>query len=104
MEALLVLWREPELSWSADQVALRLYISGQEAVKVLDRLTALGLATKRAEGYGYAPSSPAVAASVDALARLYATHLIPITNLIHSKRDGRIREFAEAFKLRKKGD
>jgi hypothetical protein len=34
------------------------------------------------------------------LADVYARHLIPVTNLIHSK-PRRIREFADAFKLRK---
>ena len=38
---------------------------------------------------------------VGRLARFYGTHLIPVTNLIHGKPVSRIREFADAFKLRK---
>jgi hypothetical protein len=34
------------------------------------------------------------------VAALYAANLIPVTNLIHAK-PSRIREFADAFKLRK---
>jgi hypothetical protein len=37
---------------------------------------------------------------VDRLADAYARHLIPVTNLIHGK-PRRLREFSDAFKIRK---
>jgi hypothetical protein len=40
---------------------------------------------------------------VQRLVQLYDTHLIAITNLIHSKPSAsRIQQFADAFQLRKK--
>ena len=43
------------------------------------------------------------AATVQRLVHLYDTHLIAITNLIHSKPSAsRVQQFADAFKLRKK--
>jgi hypothetical protein len=41
---------------------------------------------------------------VDRLAELYSKYLIPVTHLIHSKPQTRVREFADAFKLRKEED
>ena len=46
------------------------------------------------------PAGDMEAKLVARLSEVYRRHLIPITNLIHSK-PRRIREFAEAFKLRK---
>jgi hypothetical protein len=34
----------------------------------------------------------------------YSKYLIPVTNLIHSKPQTRVQQFAEAFKLRKQED
>ena len=38
---------------------------------------------------------------LERLAEIYAKHLVPVTNLIHSKPKPRIQEFADAFRLRK---
>lgn len=65
---------------------------------VLARLRADGLLTCRASLYRYEPAEKA--AMIDRLADLYARHLIPVTNLIHTK-PRRIRAFADAFRFRK---
>lgn len=56
-------------------------------------------------GGGPCVSIPAGDASwqqmVDFLAVIYAKHLGPITNLIHTKPKNRVQEFADAFRLRK---
>ena len=101
MEALLLLWREPQQTWAAENVATRLYVDVTTATAVMERLHVLGLAQKDRDLYRYGCSSSTTHDLVSRLAALYATHLIPVTNLIHSKRDSRIREFADAFKLRK---
>lgn len=102
MEALVTLARDRERAWSPEQIANRLYLNGDEAEQVLARLAGHGLAERTEAGYRYARLHEADAAKVDRLLGLYATHLIPITRLIHGKRVGRIQQFAEAFKLRKK--
>jgi hypothetical protein len=38
---------------------------------------------------------------IDALADLYAKHLVEVTLLIHSTLDRKAQQFADAFKLRK---
>lgn len=104
MEALLMLWRDPSQAWQHEAVAARLYIRPADAASVLERLAALGLVRKEAGAYRYGGTTAQSDEMVGRLAGLYASHLIPVTNLIHAKRESRIREFADAFKLRKKDD
>ncbi|HVK56816.1 MAG TPA: hypothetical protein VM532_17535 [Burkholderiales bacterium] len=101
MEALLLLWRSPDVSWDIGSITQRLYVTEKNARAVLTRLHGLGLVAESNETYRYQPSLENAEAMIDRLAQLYATHLIPITNLIHSKPSRRIQEFADAFNLRK---
>ena len=101
MEALLMLRRDEAQAWAPEAVAARLYIAPADAAAVLERLAALGLLRKEVEGFRYGCAAPEAHEMVDRLASLYASHLIPITNLIHAKRENRIQQFADAFKLRK---
>jgi hypothetical protein len=100
LEALLLLRGNPAEHWTADSTAGRLYISEKETANVLSRLCSLGFIASEDQGFRYACKEPGLESMVNRLAKLYARHLIPVTNLIHTK-PSRIREFAEAFKLRK---
>jgi predicted transcriptional regulator of viral defense system len=102
MEALVMMTRAPQAPCGVEQVGQRLYIGAEEARRILERLAASGIAERVAQGYRLAVLPEAEAATVRKLVALYATHLIPITNLIHGKSTQRIRQFADAFQLRKK--
>jgi hypothetical protein len=100
LEALLLLWRAPDVAWNAASIAKRLYIREGEATQILAQLHADGLivvdqATLEVRGF-----EPQHKELIDRLAASYAKQLIPITNIIH-RRPRRIREFADAFKFRK---
>lgn len=99
LEALLLLRTERGSAWSAQTVASRLYISEAEATDILARLSADGFAGLVEQGVQFQADTQAEE-MIARLALLYARHLIPVTNLIHS-RPGRIRAFASAFRLRK---
>jgi len=99
LEALLLLRGNARETWNAASVAKRLYTSEAEAAAILARLCGDGLLACASEVYRY-ECAPDLAAMVDRLAEAYARQLIPITNLIHAK-PRRIREFADAFKLKK---
>lgn len=86
--------------WTTATIAARLYISEQYGQEVMERLRVRGLVVAEEEGYRYA-AAPEREKIIAALAELYRTHLIQVTNLIHSKSTRRIRQFAEAFKFRK---
>ncbi len=99
LEALLLLRADRAIAWTAASVAARLYIAEAEATAILARLMGEGFAIGDDRGFRYA-GEPAAEGMITQLADLYSRHLIPVTNLIHS-RPGRIRAFASAFKLRK---
>ena len=105
LEALLLMRREP-LAWEAARLAQRLYLPAERAACILSDLAAAQLCAPVAEtsvAYRYAPA-PEMDALVDSLQRYYGSHLIEVTNMIHanSRPHSRIREFADAFKWRKK--
>jgi len=104
LEALLLLRAHREEEWSADAIAVRLYIRVEETLPWLERLCDNGLLTSSSGSpplYRYQPRSMALEQTVDRLADVYAKQLVPVTNLIHSKPRTRVQEFADAFKLRK---
>lgn len=100
LEALLLLRAKPEVVWDPQDTAKRLYISEQEAAETLAHLAAQNLLTRDTAGYRFDPASEEHREMVKLVAEYYKSHLIPITNLIHSK-PRRIRQFADAFKLKK---
>jgi hypothetical protein len=60
----------------------------------------LGVLVRSGDCFRYAPQSGELSRVVNLLANSYRHHLIPITNLIHAK-PRRLRQFADAFKLKK---
>ncbi len=85
-------------------IAQRLYMPEKAAAEIVHELHASGMlapVTDRTDSHRYAPSSPELAAMVDMLATFYATHLVDVTQLIHSVSARRAMQFADAFKLRK---
>jgi DNA-binding IclR family transcriptional regulator len=104
LEALLLLRANPQERWSVAAVAKRLYITEPETLSLLANLCEQGLVISREtepSEYVYQPRSAYLTQVVERVAELYANHLVPVTNLIHSKPRTRIQEFADAFKLRK---
>jgi hypothetical protein len=99
LEALLLLRANSNESWDAARAAARLYTGEEEIKAVLLQLCADGLLSHKDDFYRY-ECSPETMATVDRLADVYRRHLIPVTNVIHTK-PRRIREFANAFKFRK---
>ncbi|MGI8884334.1 MAG: hypothetical protein ACR2IA_08835 [Pyrinomonadaceae bacterium] len=107
LEGLLLFSRNPETEWNIEALAQRLYASQQQTSDVLTRLYLLGfLAVKEKESltYYYQPGSPELRRMVDRVAEIYSKYLVPVTNLIHSKPQSKVQQFADAFKLRKRED
>lgn len=100
LEALLLLRAHPDEHWTAKKIAQRLYVKDSEIAADLALLCRDGLLTAIDGEYKYGGVTPENRALIDGLALIYARHLIPVTNMIHAN-PRRIREFADAFKLRK---
>jgi hypothetical protein len=84
-------------------IARNLYIAEPAAVDVIAQLVAARVAARDdATGlYRYAPGTPDLAERLDMLASYYASHLVAMTDLIHSNRARTAQQFADAFKVRK---
>jgi hypothetical protein len=104
LEALLLLRGNKGKEWSVITLAARLYISEEQTAELLSCLSGQGFVATDPAGseiYRYEPSSAELDEILGRVAEFYAKHLVPITNLIHSKSKPRIQQFAEAFRFRK---
>jgi hypothetical protein len=99
LEALLLLRANPCEKWDVTRIAQRLYAPEQEISSVLARLCLDQLLVCENGVYRYECGSE-MQARVDRLAASYSSHLVQVTNIIHAK-PRRIREFADAFRIRK---
>jgi hypothetical protein len=101
LEALLLLRAEPARGWDASQLARRLYVADRAGAELLQLLRDSGIAQDAGdEGLRYAPP-PELAALLDRVAQAYASHLVAVTGLIHSRIARRAQRFADAFRFRK---
>ena len=105
LEALLLLRANPTQQWQGATLAGRLYVRERTAEALLEELARAGMAARvdvaAHDRYQYRPASPLLRERIDALADLYARHLVEVTVLIHSSLDRKAQQFADAFKLRK---
>jgi len=104
LEAVLLLRTGPGAGWDVHRVARRLYVSEKQAGELLQGLAAAGIARadEAASGlYHYRPATPELGERIEALAEAYATNLVAVTDLVHSRIDKRAQQFADAFRLRK---
>jgi hypothetical protein len=101
VEALLLLRaaREP---LATEAVARRLYMPEHSALQLLGQLHESRIVRPGpSEGtHRYAPDED-LAGALELLARFYSTHLVDVTQLIHSRSARKAQQFADAFKIRK---
>lgn len=102
LEAVLLLRAERGRVWTADVVAQRLYLPESQARELVDALVSSGVAAPEAsEAARYHPATPELADMLDQVAMHYATNLVGVSSLIHSRVDKRAQQFADAFRWRK---
>lgn len=101
LEAVLLLRAEADKEWDASHLARRLYVPERTGAELLELLRSSGVGIPvGASGLRYAPG-PELADLLDRLAQSYATNLVAVTDLIHSRIDRRAQQFADAFRFRK---
>jgi hypothetical protein len=100
LEALLILRASPDERWDNGRIAARVYTSERETAQVLERFASDGFLERDGETYRYHCKDPDADRTIGGLARSYASHLIAVTNMIHSKPRS-MRSFSDAFRLRK---
>ena len=102
VEALLVYQAAGGAPVGVETVAARLYIAARTAADIVEQLVAARIVVPAAEaGHRYEPGSPELGEIVQQLARFYRSHLVQVTELIHSRTLRRATQFADAFRIRK---
>ncbi|MBI3269310.1 MAG: Rrf2 family transcriptional regulator [Planctomycetes bacterium] len=104
LETLLLLHRERGRDWTTAEVAQRLYGSPEAAAGLLAELVKKGLLSATAgptPGFRFGPKTAELERGAELLADAHARNLFALTTLIHGKAEARMRQFADAFRLRK---
>lgn len=101
LEVLLLLHAEPERAFSPEDVHARLGLGVIVAGRVLAELEAQGLARSRAGGGASLSDDAAAVAATQELALVYARRRLEVINSIVARSLDRIRDFADAFRLKK---
>jgi hypothetical protein len=102
LEVLLLLRAAADKDWTGGEVARALVTQPEAAAGWLEDLTERGLAREQGGSYRYAPSSPELDRTVDALAASYASYRVAVISLIFSRPSERITRFSDAFRIRRK--
>lgn len=105
VEILLLMHGRTQVDWSPDEIARALYLDGNSVSDMLTALVRRGLIGARRDGprtrFVFEPASPEVARAIDTLATTYAERRVAITGLIYAKPQDPLRDFSDAFRLRK---
>ena len=103
LEAMLLLRAGTGPDWQPPDLARRLYITQQKAEELLNQLAQAGFVANDGQRWHWQPAAE-VSALVDRLAQIYANELVEVTELIHTREERRARQFADAFRLRRKDE
>jgi hypothetical protein len=103
LEALLLMWQAPNQRWSVEELAVRLYVSNEEAAATIRALQmrALIVSEGQPNSYHFSADWDASGTLMSDVAQAYRHHLIHITKFIHSRASSAVRAFARAFDLKK---
>jgi hypothetical protein len=100
LEALLLLWENPDTTWSEAEIAARIYVRPETAAEILRGFARRGFVRAHESGYRYEGQwdSRGTMANV---ANAYRENLIPVSTFIHSKASSSVRAFARAFEFKR---
>lgn len=104
LETLVLLWETTPRPWTVDEVARRVYVSAEEAARIVQHLERKKLIVPAgSDGEGRVFAAEGRDASVVAqLAQVYRRHVVRVAQLIHAKASPGVLAFARAFQI--KGD
>ena len=104
LEALLLVRREPERSWSCDDLSRQLYVAPDVCLGIvadLERRGFLERVSPQDEIFRYRPGDPAANRLIDQLADLYQQRRVAVITHIYSKPVKKVQTFADAFRFRR---
>jgi len=103
VEAMLLVMGKDGSPLTIDEIARGLYLPRVAATQVVEALRDAHVVAAAAEpdAWRFAPATPELEQMLRLLAQFYASDLIAVTDLIHSRTARRAQQFADAFRLRK---
>ncbi|HVT89270.1 MAG TPA: hypothetical protein VHD56_10490 [Tepidisphaeraceae bacterium] len=104
LECLLLLQRQPDREWTAEEMGRDLCIDSQWSESEMEDLARRGLAevrTDSARRYRYSPRTDELRQAMQELAHDYAQRRVTIIQLIYARPNDPIQSFADAFLFRK---
>jgi hypothetical protein len=104
LEALLLMFRDPQRGWDAAEIAKSLYIPPEMAATLLadfHRRRYIKLMPGSDASFAYGPQEAKDEQLIKELAAAYQDRRVAITSLIYSKPLNKVQTFADAFRLRK---
>ncbi len=104
LEVLLLLRAAADKDWTSEEVARAVVTQPGSALGWLDRLTSDGLLAKSGNQYRYCPPNDHAEQAIDELAESYAKYRVAVIGLIFSKPSEQVRDFPEAFRLKRPKD
>ena len=107
LQLLLTCMQSGDRWWDARSAAREMGISESAARRALDRLAARNLFDLRVTGdvrYQFRPGTPELAAAAQALAEAYRANPVAIINRVAPSTPQSLRDFADAFRIRKDDD
>lgn len=107
LEILLLLYRNPERGWKAQEVSQAIYTVPASATMRLEGLLSAGFLSSTGGAdpqYRYAPRNDELGRGVESLAKAYSMDRVSLIKLIFAQPPDPVQSFADAFRLRGKGD
>ena len=104
LEALLLLWNSRPTLWEADELARRLYVDREVALRLLQDLARQQLIDSDAgspEHYCYRDEPADRNRLIRMVDETYRREVVRVSTLIHSKPSSSVRDFARAFRFTK---
>ena len=102
LEALLLLYENPQRSWTAGDAARAIYIAETPTAALLAEMHASGIlvaSDSPPDSFRYEPRSEQLAGLVRDLAKFYSERRVTVITLIHSAPVDKLRTFADAFRF-----
>ena len=102
LETLLVVWERPDVEWTDTRLAQYLYVRPDAARKIARGLVRRGWLKKTKDaGFAFDTDWDPDGTFMRNLALTYRRQLIAVATLIHTNISAGVRDFADAFNLKK---
>jgi len=104
LETLLSMRREPERTWTCDELSRQLYVTPDVCSGIITDLERRGFVARDApdsSAFRYQSADASVDGLIDQLANLYHQRRVAVITQIYSKPVKKVQTFADAFRLRR---